>query len=247
MKLSAVILARNEEENIADCINSVSFADEILVIDDNSTDNTGSYAKSAGANVFKRSLKKNYASQKNFALSKAKGEWILFIDADERISRGLQDEIIESIGSDEIDAYEFRRIDKFLGKWLKYGDIGAYRDIRLMKRNVGKWNRVVHEYFVTSGNVGQLNNPLHHYSHPTVGKLVESTNRWSGWHAEANKKEGKTSSIVRVLFWPGFKFLDTFLIKKGFLDGVRGFVFAIFVSFHSYLAWSKLWVSQKEK
>lgn len=246
MKLTVVILTKNEEENIKDCISSVEFADEILAIDDNSSDNTPEVAKNAGARVIKRSLDKNYAKQKNFALKNAKGEWVMFLDADERVSEALKKEILDTVKKEEYSAYELRRMDYFLGKWLKYGDIGTYRNIRVMKKNSGKWKRRVHEYFETNGNIGKLHNPILHYSHSTIRKLINSNNRWSSWHAEANQEEGKRPSLIKIIVWPMVKFVDSFIIKKGFIDGLHGFVFAIFVSLHSFLAWSKLWLLQRK-
>jgi hypothetical protein len=153
---------------------------------------------------------------------------------------------LDAVKKEEYFVYEFRRIDKFLGKWLKYGDIGVYRDIRMMKKNSGRWKRRVHEYFETKAKVGKLRSPILHYSHPTVGKLIDSTNRWSSWHARANYEEGKRSSILKIVFWPLAKFIDSYIIRREFIDGMHGFVFAIFVCLHSFLAWSKLWLLQRK-
>jgi glycosyltransferase involved in cell wall biosynthesis len=246
MKISTVILTKDEEENIAECIKSIQFCDEILVVDDNSNDRTREIAKKLGAKVFKRSLDNNYAKQKNFALRKAKEGWVLFLDADERISEKLKNEILDTVNN-SYQVYQFSRIDYFLGKWLKNGDIKAYLNIRLMKKNSGIWRRRVHEYFETKARVGKFRNPLLHYSHPTVGKLIDSTNRWSSWHAKANQEEGKKSSIMKIFFWPMGKFVDSFILKRGFRDGLHGFVFSIFMSMHSFLAWSTLWLLQKNQ
>lgn len=247
MKVSVVILTKNEEINIEDCMKSVLFADELLVIDDNSKDNTVDLAKEFGARVIGRALNEDYASQKNFALREAKYNWVMFIDADERVTKELEKEILTEIKSKKYSKYQFKRMDLFLGKWLKYGDVGAYRDIRLIKKGSGRWLRRVHEYFETEGEVGNIENPIHHYSHPTIGKLVKSVNRWSGWHAKANREEKKHSNIIKIVFWPKLKIFDNYILKFGFLDGVHGFVFSIFMSFHSFLAWSSLWLSQKKK
>jgi glycosyltransferase involved in cell wall biosynthesis len=247
MKLSVVILTKNEKSNIKDCIKSVPFADELLVIDDNSKDNTVDLAKGFGARVIIRALNENYASQKNFALREAKYDWVMFIDADERITKELEKEILTAIKSQKYSSFQFKRMDLFLGKWLKYGDVGAYRDIRLMKKGSGSWLRKVHEYFEAKGEVGTIENPICHYSHPTIEKLMESVNRWSSWHAAANREEKKHSNIIKIVFWPKLKFIDNYVLKFGFLDGVHGFVFSIFMSFHSFLAWSSLWLLQKKK
>ena len=249
MTLSAVILTKNEKENIKDCLGSVEFADEVIIVDDNSTDSTRKIAKKLGARVFVRDMDKDFAKQSNFGMSKASGDWILFIDADERVPKALALEIskIKSQTAKKYNGYFIKRKDFFFGKELKHGEAGSVKLLRFVKKGAGEWRRRVHPYFEIAGKTSSLKNPILHYPHRNLRKFVSSINRWSSWHALANKEEGKESSVLKIVFWPLGKFLNNYFLKLGFLDRIRGFVHAFMMSFHSYLAWSKLWFLQKEK
>jgi|SRR3989344_5516943 len=247
MKISAVILTKNEEGNIKKCLERLTFCDEKLVMDDYSQDNTIKIAKKSGAKIYKRKLNNDFSSQKNYALGKSKGDWILFIDADERVSVGLKNEIISALeNSDNINGFKFKRYDFFMGKWLTHGEVGKVRLIRLTRKGKGIWKRKVHETLVIDGNVGDIIIPIKHYPHPSLRKFIESVDRWSSWHALANKDEGKKSSLIKICVFPVAHFTKNILINFGFLDGIHGFIFAIIMSFHSYLSWSKLWLIQRK-
>ncbi len=249
MSLSAVILTRNEEENIIDCIKCLDFCDKIIVIDDNSSDETRKLARELGAKVYKRRLKKNFAAQRNFGLEKAKGEWVLFVDPDERISNNLKNEIIETINNSSTDClgFYFKRTDYMWSKKLKHGETGNIRLLRLAKRNAGKWERLVHEVWKITGRTGEFKNSLIHYPHPTLSEFIKSVNMMSSLHARANLEEGKKSTLFKILIWPTGHFMYNFIFRLGFLDGLQGFLVALIMSFHSYLAWSKLWFLQRKK
>lgn len=243
--ITAVVLTKNEVNNIKDCLESLSFCDEILVIDDNSTDKTGSLAKSLGAKVIKRALNNDFASQHNFALSKAKNEWVLFIDADERVTEKLSFEIKDAVDSKKYDGYFIKRIDNIWGREIKYGEIGKSRFLRLAKKNSGKWERRVHERWKINGRVANLNNNIIHFSHQSVEEFIKNVDFFSSLHAEANMNEGKRSYIFKICFMPLAHFIRNYVFRIGFLDGIQGFVFAVVMSFHSFLAWSKLSLKQK--
>lgn len=243
--LSVVILAKNEEANIADCIKSVKFADEIIVIDDNSEDRTVEIARKAGAKVYTRELKDDFASQRNYGLKKASGKWVLFLDADERVSKDLRSEMVQIINDPSVNYMGFylKRIDFMWGKQLKHGETGEIELLRLARRTAGKWKRRVHEYWYVIGRTGSLENPLLHSPHPTLRQFIKSINWMSGLHAQANSEEGKKSSLIKIIVWPCGKFVYNYVLRLGFLDGMQGLVFALMMSFHSFLAWSKLWKS----
>ncbi len=248
MNLSAVVLTKDEEENIIDCIKCLDFCDEIIIVDDNSSDETRKLAQKLGAKVYKKKLKNNFAAQRNYGLEKARGGWILFIDADERISNNLKDEIIQTINNSPTDClgFYFRRTDYMWGKKLKHGETGNIRLLRLARRNAGSWQRLVHEVWEISGKTGEFKNPLIHYPHPTLSEFIKSVDMMSSLHAKANLEEGKKSSLLKILIWPPGHFTYNFIFKLGFLDGLRGFLVALVMSFHSYLAWSKLWFLQRK-
>jgi glycosyltransferase involved in cell wall biosynthesis len=247
MNISTVILTNNNESIIQKCIKSVSFSDEIIVVDDFSADRSRIEAKNEGARVYKRRLNDNFAQQRNFALSKAKGKWVLFIDSDEVVTKELADEIIQVTANPFIrtEGFYIKRLDFMWGKKIKHGEMGNTKLLRLARNGAGKWKRSVHEYWDVIGRVKTLNNPIYHYPHEDLKKFIASVNWFSSLHAKENMKEGKRSNLIKIILWPIAHFLVNWILKLGFLDGVRGFVIALIMSFHSFLAWSKLWIYQK--
>lgn len=248
MKLSGIILTKNEEGNIKDAIKSLDFADEIIVVDDDSVDKTREYARQLKAKVFPRPLNGDFASQRNFALQKVLGDWVLFLDADERVDSELKEEIISEISrkNNSYDGYLLKRQDIFAGKKLKHGETASLSLLRLGKRGAGKWARQVHEVWNVAGKTKTLKGSLLHYSHPNLKEFVSDINFLSGLDALAKKKEGKKSNIVKIVVWPAGKFFYNFVIRLGFLDGTAGFVMALIMSLHSFLSWGKLYFLERK-
>lgn len=247
-KLSVVILTKNEEKNIKEAIESVSFADEVVVVDDNSTDKSVEIAKKQGAKVYNRDLDNDWASQRNFGLKKTEGNWILFLDADERVSKELKNEIIQAIENPFVrtEAFIIKRKDFIWGKWLSHGETANVSFVRMARPGVGKWIRNVHEEWQVTGRKRKFKYPIEHYPHPSVKEFLASVNRTSLIHAEANRAEGKKSSAFKIVFWPIGHFLRNWIFRLGFLDGTEGFVEALMMSFHSFLSWSNLWILQRD-
>lgn len=243
--ISAIVLIKNEEKNITACLASLLFCNEIIIIDDYSTDMTLSQVKelSTKIRIYKRHLDNNFAEQRNFGLTKARGDWILFVDADERIPQSLRDEIQQKIKDGKYDAFYVQRRDFFLGKEMKYGETGNIKILRLGRRNYGKWRRKVHETWSVKGNIGELKNRILHYPHTTISEFINDINNYSTIHAEENKRERKKSGIDKIILYPIGKFFVNYFFKLGFLDGIPGFILATMMSFHSFLAWSKQWTS----
>lgn len=240
--ISCVVLVKDEEKTIETCLQSIrSLVDEMIVIDDDSEDKTIEKAKKFGARVFKRPLKCDFAAQRNFGLKQAKGDWVLFIDADEQITTGLAEEIKTAVKKKEFNGFYLRRQEWFGGKWLRYGETGRIRLLRLGKKGVGKWQRKVHETWRIRGKVGELKNPLLHYSHQNISQFLGQINFHSTLHAQALKEEGVKFSLFRLIFNPLGKFIQNYIFRLGFLDGVSGFIFAMMMSFHSFLARAKLY------
>ncbi len=231
------MLTKNEDKHIAKCLTSVSFCNEVIVIDDNSTDATLAIARKLGAKIFTRELAGNWAKQRNFGLEKAKSKWVFYVDADEVVSSLLKFEILTAIKSD-FDGFYFKRKVKFLGKNLKYGETANVKLLRLAKKNIGIWRRNVHEYWDINGDFKTLRNPLIHNFHSNLNQFISAINKMAVIHAQENAKEGKKALLIKVLFFPFGKFIVNYILLLGFLDGVRGFVFAVMMSFHSFLAWS---------
>ena len=246
MKISAVILTKNEENNLERCLKSVLFCDEIVIIDDFSTDKTLEIAKRYKAKVFKRELNNNFSSQRQFAFSRAGGEWLLFIDADEEVSLELKNDIknVFSHGNQKIVAYYIKRRDFWWGRELKYGETQKARNkglIRLIRKNHGLWHGFVHEVFKTKEATSCLSGFLNHYPHPTLTEFISDVNRYSSLRAKELFSQKKRTNICQIILYPLFKFKLNYFIYLGFLDGVPGFVYAFMMSFHSFLVRVKLY------
>jgi len=247
MSISALILSKNEEKNIEGCIKSVSFCDEIIVIDDYSSDKTEQIAKKLGAAFYKHHLSSDYSQQRNYALEKAKAKWCLFIDPDERVTPGLAKEIQNETKSElnNTNGFYIRRKDIFKDQKMNYGEVGSFYILRLAKKGAGKWKREVHEHWDIFGRKRKLKNTLLHYSHPKISDFVRNVNIFSTLHAKANYNEHKKSSVFKIIFMPVVKFAVNYFFKLGFLDKDKGLIYAFMMSLHSFLAWSKLWIYQK--
>jgi len=245
--ISAIVLTKNEENNIKSCLNGLKFCDEVIVVDDNSTDDTLKIAKKEGSRVYKRNLNNDFSGQRNYALSLASYDWILFVDADEIVSPELAKEISTRLKKNgNVNGFYFKRRDIFLGKELKYGETGFLRIIRLAKRGSGEWKSSVDELWDVKGNIETFKNPLLHNSHPDLTQFLNTINERSTLNARRFYQEGVRISLKEWLK-PFFKFIDNFIFKLGFLDGTAGFVFAILMSLHSFLVRGKLYLIWKRE
>lgn len=249
MSVSIVILTKNEEKNLEECLNPLKWCDEVIVVDDNSTDKTVEIAKKNGAEVFTRALNGDFAAQRNFGLEKAKGEWVFFVDADERVSPTLRAEITKAIGENDsiYNGFYFKREDKIWGKALKFGETMNVRLLRLAKKGIGAWEKPVHEVWNIKGQIGIFQSPLLHYPHQTVSEFLEEINFYSTLRAEELYKAGKKSNLLEILFYAKAKFFQNYFLRRGFLDGMDGFTVALIMSFHSFLVRSKLYLLGKRQ
>lgn len=244
MEITAVVLTKNEEKNISACLSTLSFCDEIIIVDDFSDDKTVPLAKKFDAKVFQRKLGNDFAAQRNFGLGKASKDWVFFIDADERVTPELKAEILRLDGESH-HGFIFKRRDILWGKQLLHGEASRVRLLRLARKTASKWRRPVHEVWEASGKTAVLTNPLLHYPHQSLDEFIDNINEFSTLHAKANSLEGKRSNLVKIILWPIGKFVYNYIILLGVLDGTRGFVHAMFMSLHSFLAWSKLWKTSR--
>ena len=240
--LSAVILAKNEEKQIASVIKNVTFAKEIIVIDDYSIDKTSTIAKKNKARVYKRHLEQNFAQQRNFGLQKAKYDWVLFLDADEVISKKLQTQIVKIKINTDYSAYLFKRIDLFWNKKLYFGEIKNIFVPRLVNKKQGQFVRTVHEVWHTHKKIKKIYEPLYHYSHPTLSEFIKKINFYSTLNAKVLYKKGQNTQAFDILFTPLLKFVYLYFFKFGFIDGVEGLVYSLMMSFHSFLSRAKLYL-----
>ena len=252
MSISAIILTKNEEKNIVDCIDSLKWCDEIILVNDNSEDRTIELAEKAGANVFKRLLNNDFSGQRNYGLLKTNNDWALFIDADERVSEALATEIIGSLrqdlaASDSFDGFNIKRTDYMWEKELKHGETGNIKLLRLAKKGKGKWRGKVHERWEINGKIGELKNPIMHYPHQTIKEFLKEINFYTDLRAEELYARRIKSNWFSIIFYPKAKFFQNYFIKLGFLDGVEGFILAMLMSFHSFLVRGKLWLLWHKK
>jgi glycosyltransferase involved in cell wall biosynthesis len=248
--ISAVVLTRNEENNIEGCLQTLEWCDEIVIIDDYSEDKTALSAKRQTLNVkiFKRKLAGDFAAQRNFGLEKAEGEWVLFVDADERVTPELAKEMQRAIQKDRFDGYFLQRRDFLYGRELKHGETAMVKLLRLMKKGSGRWKGRVHEsFFAQGGSQGILKNPLRHYPHQALTDFLEEINFYSTLRAEELYHQGARTSLAQIIFYPLGKFVYDWLILGGLWDGMPGMVVAVMMSFHSFLVRSKLWLLARQR
>jgi len=245
--ITVVVLVKNEEKNIVDCLESLSFCDEILVIDDFSSDRTVEIAKEMNGLVSSHKLDNDFSKQRNYALSLAKNDWILFIDADERVSEILKKEIVYKVSENKYDGFLIKREDSMWRKKIKHGEVGDTWLLRLGKKNAGKWEGSVHEKWVISDKVGKLTNHIEHYPHQSIEEFVKEVNYYTDLRAKELYSLGVKVKWYSILLYPKAKFLLNYFLKLGFMDGLPGFILAIMMSFHSFLVRGKLWVlNQKD-
>ena len=246
--ISAVILTKNEEKNISDCIKSVSWCDEVIVIDDNSEDRTVDLAKKINAKIYVHSFDNDFSIQRNFGLSKAKGDWVLFVDADERVSDALAFEI-SNIANQITDqrlggfsGFYIKRNDFMWGRQLRFGETGGIKLLRLAKKNTGRWQGKVHENWKVKGNIGVLKNPIMHFPHRTFQEFLKEINFYTTIRADELYKKGSYANFISIVAYPLGKFILNYSLRRGFLDGVPGLIVAVSMSFHSFLVRGKLWL-----
>lgn len=244
--ISAIVLTKNEEENIEKCLKTLLWSDEIIVIDDNSSDKTEKIAEKLGAKVFKRALNRDFSAQRNFGLEKATHKWVLFVDADERVSPQLRAEIQKATAKEGYVGFYIRRKDFLFGKWLAHGETANVKLLRLARRGAGEWKRRVDEVWEVRGRIDTLRNPLQHFPHPTIDEFLKSINFFSTLNARVFYEEGKKTSFFDWVKPPA-KFVQNFIFRLGFLDGMAGFLMALLMSFHSFLVRAKLYLLWKKE
>lgn len=245
--ISATIVTLNEEGKIGKLIKSLDcFVDEVVVIDSGSTDNTVKIAKNLGAKVFFHEFE-NFANQKNWAVSRTKGDWILSVDADEEIPVNLADEIKEVVKNNNFAGFLIPRRNFILGKEIKYSRWSPDTHIWLWRRDSGKWIGDVHEEVKVSGKIGLLKNSKIHNSHETMSSFLGSNNLYSRLEAESLYKKHIKFSFYQMFMSSLFEFFVRFIYKLGFLDGKEGFVLAYAMSIYKLSVWIKLWELEQVK
>ena len=247
LPISLVIITKNEEANIAACIESAPFVSEVIVLDSGSLDQTVEKAKTLGAKVFEEPWK-GFGLQKQSATDKANFDWVLALDADERVSPELAKEL-ESVFNGPLthDAYQIPRLSFHMGRWIRHG--GWYPDYqtRFFNRKKCHWTPVeLHEKIVSS-HLGRVQNHLEHFVFRNLFHQVEANNKYSTLGASELFHKGQSFSLLRLLVKPWSKFIETYFWKLGLLDGVPGFVIAVGAAYSMFLRQSKLWELHNKK
>ena len=247
--ISAVILTKNEEKNIVDCLESIKWVDEIIIIDDNSSDRTIEIVKKTKdpkIRIIQHSLNDDFSNQRNLGLKYARGDWILFVDSDERVSGELKNEITDLTTNrsrlQQLNSYFIKRKDFMWGRELKHGEIGNVKLLRLAKKGKGTWEGMVHERWKINGDVGELKNPLIHYPHQTINECLTEINLYTDIKAKELHRQTVHVYWTLIILYPLGKFFLNYFLRKGFLDGIPGLIIAIIMSFHSFLVRGKLWL-----
>lgn len=226
--LSAVIITFNEADRIADCIASLAFCDDIVVVDSHSTDATAQIAHDLGARVLLRPFD-GFRSQKQFAVEQARHDWVLCLDADERISQELA-EAISTTRAAGFDAagYRFARLSQYFGKFLRRGNAYPDRVLRLFDRRRGGWRgtREVHEAASVDGPVRTLHGDLIHYPYRSLEQQLAKTQRYARMMAEHDHARGKRATVAKLVLSPAWRFWRGYVLRLGFLDGWHGLVYA---------------------
>lgn len=241
--ITAIVLTKNEEKNIMDCLDTLKWCDEVIVVDDKSDDLTVEVAKRAGAKVISSALEGNFSRQRNIGLAEAKGDWVLFLDADERITDSLRYEIqsVISEGMNPYDGFMVKRKDVLWGKQLQYGETANVQFLRLARIGKGSWRGKVHEKWEVDGKIGNLKNSILHYPHQSLEEFLKEINFYTDIRSKELFERKVRVNFVSIIAYPKAKFFLNFILRQGFKDGMPGLVFAIVMSFHSFLVRAKLW------
>lgn len=242
MKISVFMIVKNEEKNLPRALESAKWADEIVIVDSLSTDRTVGIATSFTKpdKVFMRAFT-DYADQKNFAMSKATGDWLLSLDADEEITPELAHEIraVMAAGVDHT-AYRIRRRSQIFGRWFRFSGTQDDKPVRLFRRGTARFTGPVHEEVEVKGSTGELRNRMNHYTYPTTAGYIERFNRYTSMEAEYLHSLGRRPGFLDYWIKPWAMFFKLFIFRQGFRDGVEGFAFCCLSGFYVFSKHAKL-------
>jgi glycosyltransferase involved in cell wall biosynthesis len=254
--LSVILITKNEAANVAGCLASVAFADECIVVDAGSTDDTAQIARQHGASVVSTDDWPGFGVQKNRALAAATGRWVLSIDADERVTPELAKSIAAMLQAEtsghlahaeskadrgKLAGYELSRLSNFCGQWMRHGDWHPDRVLRLFLRERGRFSDdLVHERLMLSGPIGRLDGELLHNSMPTLESAIDKMNRYSSGRALDKVRAGGRGGLVAAIAHALWAFVRCYGVRRGFLDGRLGFVLALYVAEGTWYRYLKM-------
>lgn len=241
IELAVVILTRDEEENIRDCIESVPWADRVVVVDCGSEDRTVELARQLGAAVLFHAWR-NYADQRDWALEQVESDWIFFVDADERGTPALGEEIRQVIAREDIVGWWVPRVNYIWGKWVRHGGWSPDYQLRLLRRGCARYapQRPVHEVVVLDGAEGHLENPLIHYNYRTVAQFMAKQERYTDYEASILHQQGIRPRLHKFISQPLREFWRRYITLKGYKDGAHGFLLSLLLAYYTFQAYLRL-------
>jgi glycosyltransferase involved in cell wall biosynthesis len=243
VKLTVTVITFNEAEHIAAALDSVAWADEIIVVDSGSTDGTAEIARPKATRVIVRDWP-GYSAQKNFAADQAANDWVLSLDADERVTPALAQEIRSLLHrGPDAPGYRIKRVSFYLGRWIRTTDWYPDYQLRLYDRRAGRWNGLrIHESFrLTRGQPRLLSGEIEHYAYRNISHHLKKIDAYTTLIAEQLHEEGRRTSLVRMALHATFAFFRNYILRRGFLDGVPGLIVSALNSYYVFLKLAKLW------
>ncbi len=241
ISLSVIVLAYNEEENLPDCLKSASFASEIILVDSGSTDKSDDIAKAFGCRILQRPFNGDYAAQRNFAIANANNEWVMMLDADERITPKLAEEIKEAVRSNDDICWRISRENHFAEGKVLHGVLRPDKVERLFKKNNAKYEGMIHERLQCPSPKKELQGRLIHFPYKSWEIHLEKMNRYTSLLAKKYASQGKKCGFLSgIIIKPVWAFMKTYFVHLGFLDGKLGFEFCLLHSFYTLEKYIKL-------
>ena len=246
MPFSVVIITRDAGLQLEACLGSASFADEILVVDSGSTDQTLEIAQTMGARIIEKDWL-GFGRQKQFAVDEAKNDWVLCLDADERVSDVLKSAILAELAAPRANAFTMARRNRFLGRWLRHGEGYPDLSLRLFHRRHARWSEdAVHEKVVSDAPAVRLSGDLLHDSAESLEKYLEKQNRYTTLQAKQLLSDGRKAGFGHLLFSPLLRFLKFYFLRLGFLDGLPGLIHISIGCMNSFNKYAKLMALTKQ-
>ncbi len=244
--LSVVIITKNAAASLAACLESASFAEEILLVDSDSSDGTAEFAAKNGARVIQKKEWLGFGRQKQFAVEAARHDWVLCLDADERVSTTLRASILTILAAPAAQAYAMPRCNRFMGRWLRHGEGYPDWSLRLFDRRHARWSDdPVHEKVLTEAPAARLKGDLLHESAETLARYLDKQNRYTSMQAELLFKAGTRAGLAQLLLSPGLRFIKFYFLRLGFLDGSAGLVHILIGCCNSFHKYAKLMALQR--
>lgn len=245
VKITGLVLTHNSETTIEECLESLKWVDEIVLIDDESSDQTREIAYKYNSRVFIRKLD-DFSSQRNFGLSNCSNDWVLVLDSDEVISKDLQVEI-ETLFNQPVteSGFQIPRKNMFMGSWIRssYPDYG----LRLFLRKEARYSGAVHECLTVNGEIGRLNHPIIHNSYRNIEEIIIKTNHYTTISAQQMYEKGKRAGFSDLLFRPLATFVKNYFLKGGIMDGLPGFLLHVLSGYYTFIKYAKLYFLDRNK